>query len=336
MATASPRCGGPRRSRFQRAESVPHLFGRTAGSLSLPNRREARTDDRIEQHISLGRCLTCGQELYQPAQPKKRLQIFRSKDNKRHQQQIPGHVARGQCLRCAQELSLLPPTLEELDNHNGKTSANRVAATETEQAVYKGTFNIHGERDGQGTMTWDNGDVYEGEFFNGNRHGHGTLKFADGSKYVGSWECNYQHGIGTRRWNNGDRYTGEYKNGKRTGEGKFYFNNGDLYVGAWVDGVMHGDGRYYYSSGQRFEGCFLNGCRHGKGKLQSLDGSIDIGIYEKDVPRGVGIRWSADRTQAWRLLDGAVKENISIPEAVALNYDIEDATAAFDQAVQTL
>jgi hypothetical protein len=199
---------------------------------------------------------------------------------------------------------------------------------------YQGEFNVYGERDGTGTMKWENGDSYTGAFFNGNRHGTGTLYFADGSEYVGEWECNLQHGVGTRRWTNGDCYTGQYLNGKRTGEGRFYFANGDMYTGQWNDGVMEGFGRYYYNSGQRFEGNFRDGKRRGKGKLQRTDGSVDIGVYHRDVRVGLGVRWNADRTVAWKMLDGTLRKKISIAEAVAMDYDIDAAVQALDQMEQ--
>jgi len=259
---------------------------------------------------------------------------------------IPGEVERGQCLQCCvsatttaaapatesdEPLDAAPPGIAEDRGADGAAAGvvrrtparTSSSASSSTKAVYEGSFNVYGERDGQGTMTWENGDQYKGDFFNGNRHGHGTLTFADGSEYVGEWECNQQHGIGTRRWNNGDIYTGQYSKGKRTGEGRFYFANGDLYTGHWDNGVMHGFGRYYYSSGQRFEGEFEQGLRRGKGKLQRANGSLDIGVYSNDARIGVGVRWSADRTAAWRMLDGKIKKRIPVPEAVALDYDME-------------
>jgi MORN repeat len=126
-------------------------------------------------------------------------------------------------------------------------------------------------------------------------------------------------------------YTGAYVNGRRTGEGRFYFANGDLYTGQWNDNVMEGSGRYYYQSGQRFEGTFRRGKRIGKGKLQRTNGDIDIGLYVNDVRVGLGVRWNADRTVAWKMMDGHVQHRIHIAEAVALDYDIEIAAAAMER-----
>lgn len=91
---------------------------------------------------------------------------------------------------------------------------------------------------------------------------------------------------------------------------------------------MEGFGRYYYHSGQRFEGYFRDGKRSGKGKLQRTDGSLDLYRYEDDRRVGAGVRWSADRTKAWRLdlVRGTVRaKKITVAEAVSLVYQIEGA-----------
>jgi MORN repeat len=133
------------------------------------------------------------------------------------------------------------------------------------------------------------------------------------------------HGSGTRRFKNGDVYIGNYENGKRAGEGRFYFANGDMYYGNWDADQIHGFGRYYYNSGISFEGTFQRGARHGKGKLQKKDGELEIYRYENNTRVDPGVRWSADRTKAWRLEGGRVKRSVTIAEAVSIGYECEGA-----------
>lgn len=144
-----------------------------------------------------------------------------------------------------------------------------------------------------------------------------------GSEYVGEWQGNVMHGNGTRRFKNGDVYIGTYASGKRAGEGRFYFANGDMYYGNWEADQIHGFGRYYYNSGISFEGTFNYGRRHGKGKLQKRDGELEIYRYENNVRTDPGVRWSADRTKAWRLEGGRIKRSITIAEAVSIGYQCE-------------
>ena len=69
-----------------------------------------------------------------------------------------------------------------------------------------------GKYQGQGTMTWSNGDKYEGEWKDGELHGQGTLTWSSGEKYVGEFKND-------KEWN-----TTEYdKNGNIIGK----FVNGE-------------------------------------------------------------------------------------------------------------
>jgi hypothetical protein len=220
-------------------------------------------------------------------------------------------------------------------------------------AVYEGPYNDYGEKHGQGDMFWSNGDVFQESFVNNVREGHGTLTFGpsgvnktDGGEHVGDWRNNHMHGSGTRRYPNGDVFMGQYEYGKRHGDGRFYYANGDLYWGNWCNNQMHREGRYYYLSGQRFEGIFISSKRNGKGKLQWTDGTFDVFQYINDQRVGQGVRWSADRSKAWRLwtpMTGRTgqsacgslpeKRSISIAEAVSLVYEIEQAAASNEEAM---
>ena len=219
--------------------------------------------------------------------------------------------------------------------------AARQAAGEPQQtALYQGPLNVTGEKHGEGIMLWDNGDVYQGMFAHGHRHGHGVLTFGGDGEYVGEWLDNRMHGSGTRRYPTGDLYIGEYVQGKREGEGRFYYANGDMYMGLWKNNQMHGLGRYYYDAGQRFEGTFCLGKRVGHGKLQRMDNVLEIFQYLDDERIGKGVRWSADRTEAWILtLPPATHRKMeatpcSVNEALYLVQEIEQATP-FEQDMES-
>lgn len=93
------------------------------------------------------------------------------------------------------------------------------------------------------TVTWPNGDHYEGEYVGKERTGKGL--------YL---------------WANGDRYQGEFVEGKPDGEGEYTWANGDRYKGEYLEGKRDGQGTYIWANGDRFEGEFTEG-RRGKGKL---------------------------------------------------------------------
>ena len=40
---------------------------------------------------------------------------------------------------------------------------------------------------GKGTLTWMNGDSFEGSWLNGTMHGFGAYTWSDGGCYVGTW-----------------------------------------------------------------------------------------------------------------------------------------------------
>jgi hypothetical protein len=61
--------------------------------------------------------------------------------------------------------------------------------------TYEGDFK-EGIREGNGKMTYRNGDYYEGEFKNWVRDGYGEFHYSNGSIYKGQWRYNVRHGRG--------------------------------------------------------------------------------------------------------------------------------------------
>jgi hypothetical protein len=113
-------------------------------------------------------------------------------------------------------------------------------------------------RDGKGTYTFENGEVYSGTFKEGKFEGKGTYTFVSGSKYEG-----------------------EYKNGVREGKGKFTYPTGDVYEGDFVGGYPEGKGVYYYSSGDRYEGEYKGGKKNGNGVYYFSSGTVQTGVFEE-------------------------------------------------------
>jgi hypothetical protein len=52
------------------------------------------------------------------------------------------------------------------------------------------------KQEGEGTMTYASGGVYEGQWKAGRQHGEGKLTYADGSVYEGQWKAGKEHGQG--------------------------------------------------------------------------------------------------------------------------------------------
>jgi len=71
---------------------------------------------------------------------------------------------------------------------------------------------------GKGTMTWKNGDVYDGQ-----------------------WKYGKMFGLGTMKWNNKTSYTGNWRNNKRNGDGTMRYANGKIAKGIWSDDNPTGD-----------------------------------------------------------------------------------------------
>ena len=52
--------------------------------------------------------------------------------------------------------------------------------------MFEGQFKL-GLVHGKGVFTYENGDIFKGEFVNGKREGYGECSWSDGSFYFGYW-----------------------------------------------------------------------------------------------------------------------------------------------------
>jgi len=111
-------------------------------------------------------------------------------------------------------------------------------------------------------------------------------------------------------------YEGEYSaDGEREGRGRMHLEDGAVYDGNWLEDKYQGRGVYTYANGDIYKGHFENGEPEGKGTLHWADGEVEVCTCRAGKRVGLGVRWSADRKRAIRLMDGEEKAEISLEEA---------------------
>ena len=94
----------------------------------------------------------------------------------------------------------------------------------------------------------DKDGKYLGEIENGKPNGQGTLTYSNGNKYVGEWKYWKRNGQGTWTSPDGHEYVGEFKDGERNGQGTWTSPNGKKYVGEYKDG-QYWEGIMYDKNG---------------------------------------------------------------------------------------
>jgi len=159
----------------------------------------------------------------------------------------------------------------------------------------EGGVNAQGEKEGRGTMVRADGDMYEGQWRAGKPHGQGKFTEAIGNVYEGGFVADKRHGHGKWSFAPGDVYEGEFVADKRHGRGKMAYASGNSYEGEWAEGKMHGKGTYTYANGE-----------------------LDVIRCEANARVGQGVRWSADRTEAWKLQAGKPVRGIPLDEAAKI------------------
>jgi hypothetical protein len=157
---------------------------------------------------------------------------------------------------------------------------------------YVGGFK-DGIMNGQGTVTWPNGTKYVGEFKNGKWNGQGAITSPGGSKYVGEWKDNNVDGQGTFTWSNGSEYVGEWKDNERNGQGTLTWSDGSEYVGEWKDNKRNGQGTLTWPDGSEYVGEWKDNNVDGHGTFTRSDGSEYVGEWKDNERNGRGtFTWS--------------------------------------------
>ena len=126
----------------------------------------------------------------------------------------------------------------------------------------------------------ENKSIYKGMWnINGEKEGFGVLIDKDGNKYIGGWKEDKFNGYGRIISKNGEYYEGEWVNGVMEGNGK-YNNKEYTYIGNFKNNKFNGKGKIKYNNGMIYEGNFENGYKEGKGKLIFEDGSYYEGNFK--------------------------------------------------------
>ena len=144
---------------------------------------------------------------------------------------------------------------------------------------YEGEIKI-GFPNGQGILTFPDGEKYEGEFKDGKKNGQGTHTWKDGDKYVGEHKDGKYQGQGTYTWKDGGKYVGEFKDGKYDGQGTHTFPDGGKYLGEFKDGKQNGQGTFTTSDGLKSVGEWKDGERNGQGTITYPDGIKYVGEFK--------------------------------------------------------
>ena len=143
-----------------------------------------------------------------------------------------------------------------------------------------------------GTMTFANGNKYEGQLEKVTFEGNGTYRWINGDVYFGTFDKNIPSGFGVKRFSNGDLYQGFWQDGKFHDNGTYTWSNGDVYQGEYQSGNKEGYGEYIYNTSQsraRYEGEFVNDKPNGNGVLIYKDGCKFDGTFHNGEPNGSGV-----------------------------------------------
>ena len=109
-----------------------------------------------------------------------------------------------------------------------------------------------------------------GSFVKEQQHGLGTMTWRDGQKYEGTWDEGMKSGHGLLTQRSGESYKGSFFSDQIEGEGVYQFVDGTVYTGTWKDGKQNGQCRMDSPAGDWEEVNWVNGKRHGDGILYKI------------------------------------------------------------------
>jgi hypothetical protein len=164
-----------------------------------------------------------------------------------------------------------------------------IGMLKTNDYTYVGDF-VGGRREGQGQLSWSNGDVYKGEWRFDLYHGRGVFTLAKKGEIFEGVFAQGQYSQGKYTYASGDVYEGQFKQGLRSGRGTYrYAGSGEVYDGQWLKGVRSGEGKLSKPNGDVVEGQWDNGLQTGTGVLTSRkSGTVTAGNFVNGKIEGQG------------------------------------------------
>lgn len=141
---------------------------------------------------------------------------------------------------------------------------------------------------GYGKYIFSKGEIYEGNFVYKQPEGQGTITYANGQVHTGQFSKGFRNGLGKTTYPDGDFYEGNWIKSVKEGQGTYKYKDGDVYTGQFANNKYNGKGKIVYADGDTYEGNFVNGLREGKGTYKKADGSYYTGEWKKDKQDGYG------------------------------------------------
>jgi len=126
--------------------------------------------------------------------------------------------------------------------------------------LFESCWNRHGHTlNGYGTYTFENGNMYKGNWQKGAFSGHGIFTWRDGGSYDGEWKDGLKNGGGYDVYSDGSTYEGEFENGMRNGEWEMVWRDGSKYKGEWLNEERTGEGVFVPAAGREKKGTWKRG-----------------------------------------------------------------------------
>lgn len=150
--------------------------------------------------------------------------------------------------------------------------------------------------DGFGTMKYEDGSTYIGEFKFAKKNGQGVQTYANGNKYVGTWKENHSNGEGRMSYDDGTTQAGHWEEGAFVteiepgtgciwgdcvnGYGIYLYKSGIKYIGDFSNGEPSNHGAAYYPTGEKYVGEWTHKDANGNGTKFLLDGETEEGLWK--------------------------------------------------------